>query len=152
MLKIGTKMPAFEGIDQEGNPFDSHQLNGHPAVIYFYPKDHTPGCTAEACGFRDAYEDFTALGAQVVGVSMDTVRSHQRFAQRHQLPFTLLADTDKTIHKKFRVGKQLLGLFNKRLTYVVDAEGVIIQTYENLLGTPHIKEALRSLKKNQKTN
>lgn len=145
-------MPAFKGTDQFGNTFDSTQLKGQPAVVYFYPKDHTPGCTAEACGFRDAYEDFTALGAQVVGVSEDSVKSHQRFAQRHDLPFILLADIDKSIHKKFRVGKQLFGLFNKRLTYVINAEGQIIQVYENLLGTPHIKEALRSLKKNKKAS
>lgn len=149
MLKPGTSIPAFSGLDQHGNLFDSQQLQGRPAVIYFYPKDYTPGCTAEACGFRDAYEDFLELGAQVVGISTDSVRSHQRFAQQFQLPFTLLADTDKKLHKKFRVGKQMFGLFNKRLTYVIDAQGVILQAYDSLLGTLHIKEALRQLKKNK---
>jgi len=93
-LKVGDLVPYFELKDQKGDLFKSDAVIGQsPAVVYFYPKDETPGCTAEACSFRDSYEDFKELGAEVIGISSDSIGSHKRFAQRHGLPFILLADT-----------------------------------------------------------
>ena len=95
-LKIGDKAPSFAAVDANGTSFDSKDIIGKkPVVIYFYPKDNTPGCTMQACGFRDSYEDFIDLGAEVIGVSSDTVNSHKKFTTQYKLPFTLLSDSDK---------------------------------------------------------
>ena len=119
-LKVGDSVPYFELKDQKGELFKSDTVIGQrPAVIYFYPKDETPGCTAEACSFRDNYEDFKDLGAEVIGISSDSIGSHKRFAQRHRLPFVLLADTKKVVQRKFKLPKILFGLFTKRITFVI---------------------------------
>ena len=97
-LKIGDKIPSFTSIDSKGNSFDIKEYIGKPLVIYFYPKDDTPGCTIQACTFRDKYEDFKALGAEVIGISSDSLKSHQKFASRYKLPFILLSDFDKKQH------------------------------------------------------
>jgi len=145
-LKVGDQLPDFTLKDQNGNLFSSAQLKGRkPMVIYFYPKDNTPGCTKEACGFRDNYEDFTELGAEVIGISSDTEKSHRRFANKYQLPFILLADTDKKVRRLFRVENNLL-LVPGRETYVVDTTGKIIMVFNSMNANEHMRRAFKALK------
>lgn len=146
-LKVGDIVPYFELNDQKGELFKSDTVIGQkPAVVYFYPKDETPGCTAEACSFRDSYEDFIDLGAEVIGISSDSIGSHKRFAQRHRLPFILLADTKKKVQRLFKLPKLLFGLYTKRITFVIDKEGKVVYVHDSLLATSHIKKALKALK------
>ena len=146
-LKVGDIVPYFELNDQKGELFKSDTVIGQkPAVVYFYPKDETPGCTAEACFFRDSYEDFKDLGAEVIGISSDSIGSHKRFAQRHRLPFILLADTKKKVQRLFKLPKLLFGLYTKRITFVIDKEGKVVYVHDSLLATSHIKKALKALK------
>jgi peroxiredoxin Q/BCP len=142
-LWIGDRAPDFELFDQEGKPFRLHERCAEgPLVLYFYPKDETPGCTAEACAFRDQYEDFTAAGARVVGVSSDSVDSHRAFAARHRLPFTLLADPGGKLRAAFGVPKTL-GLLDGRVTYVLDRSAVIRHAFSSQIqARRHVKEAL----------
>ncbi|WP_310378387.1 peroxiredoxin [Flavobacterium sp.] len=148
-LQIGDKIPHFKAKDSNGNDFDSNNLIGiKPLVIYFYPKDNTPGCTAQACGFRDQYVDFTDLGAEVIGISSDTVDSHLGFSNRYKLPFILLSDSTKKIRKLFGVPSGLLGMLPGRVTYVTDKNGIVILIFDNsLLATKHISKALTAIKK-----
>lgn len=147
-LKVGDKIPVFSTKDSNGNDFDSNNLIGlKPLVIYFYPKDNTPGCTAQACSFRDQYEDFKDLGAEVIGISSDSEKSHQKFAQRYKLPFILLSDDDKKIRKLFGVPSGLLGLLPGRVTYVADKTGVIQMVFDSMMATKHIPKALEAIKK-----
>jgi peroxiredoxin Q/BCP len=147
-LKVGDTIPNFKAKDANGNDFDSQNMVGHkPLVIYFYPKDNTPGCTAEACSFRDQYEDFTALGAEVIGISSDSVSSHQQFSKQFKLPFILLSDNDKKIRKLFGVPSGLFGLLPGRVTYVTDKNGVIQMIFDSMLATKHIPKALVAIKK-----
>ncbi len=146
-LKVGDIVPYFELNDQKGELFKSDTVIGQkPAVVYFYPKDETPGCTAEACSFRDSYEDFKDLGAEVIGISSDSIGSHKRFAERHRLPFILLADTKKKVQRLFKLPKLLFGLYTKRITFVIDKEGKVVYVHDSLLATSHIKKALKALK------
>jgi peroxiredoxin Q/BCP len=147
-LKIGDKAPSFVAVDANGTAFDSTDIIGKkPVVIYFYPKDNTPGCTAQACGFRDAYEDFIDFGAEVIGVSSDTVSSHKKFTKQFKLPFILLSDSDKKIRKKFGVPNQLFGLLPGRVTYIINKEGIITMIFDSVMATKHISIALESIKK-----
>lgn len=147
-LKVGDNVPYFELKDQKGDLFKSDTVIGQkPAVVYFYPKDETPGCTAEACSFRDSYEDFKDLGAEVIGISSDSIGSHKRFAQRHRLPFILLADIKKVVQRLFKLPKLLFGLYTKRITFVIDENGKVVYVDDSLLGTSHIRKALKALKK-----
>jgi peroxiredoxin Q/BCP len=148
-LKVGDKIPNFSALDTNGNIFESQSIIGKkPLVIYFYPKDDTPGCTAQACSFRDQYEDFTDLGAEVIGVSSDTVASHQKFAKQYKLPFILLSDSNKKIRNLFGVPSGLFGLLPGRVTYVADKNGTIQLIFDNnLMATKHIPKALASIKK-----
>ena len=146
-LKVGDLVPYFELKDQKGELFKSDTVIGQkPAVVYFYPKDETPGCTAEACSFRDSYEDFKELGAEVIGISSDSIGSHKRFAQSHCLPFILLADTKKVVQRLFKLPKILFGLYTKRITFVIDEAGKVVYVHDSLLATSHIKKALKALK------
>lgn len=148
VLKVGDKIPHFTAKDTNGNVFDSAlQLEKKPAVIYFYPKDDTPGCTTQACTFRDQYQDFKDLGAEVIGVSGDSMESHQKFAQKYKLPFTLLSDHDKKLRNLFGVPTALFGLIPGRVTYVIDNKGIIRLIFDNLSGKIHIEKALQMLKK-----
>ena len=146
VLKIGDKIPSFTSIDSKGNSFDIREYIGKPLVIYFYPKDDTPGCTIQACTFRDKYEDFKALGAEVIGISSDSLKSHQKFASRYKLPFILLSDFDKKIRIQFGVPNDFLGLIPGRATYVIDKKGVVQLIFDSTSAKIHIEKALEILK------
>jgi len=146
-LKVGDVIPNFSAIDHHGNVFESDTVIGKkPTVIYFYPKDDTRVCTEQACSFRDQYEDFKALGAEVIGISGDSLQSHIAFANKHQLPFILLSDSDKKIRKAFGVPNDYLGLIPGRATYVADVTGVIQLIFDSTSGKIHIEKALEILK------
>ena len=145
-LKVGDIIPNFKAKDANGNAFESQNIVGKkPVVIYFYPRDNTPGCTAEACSFRDQYEDFKALGAEVIGISSDSVSSHQQFSTQFKLPFILLSDKDKKIKHLFGVAPGLFGLMPGRVTYVADKNGVIQMMFDSMLSTKHIPKALEAI-------
>ncbi|WP_395044839.1 peroxiredoxin [Flavobacterium sp.] len=146
-LKIGDKIPNFKLNDANGNLFESSSLLGKPSVIYFYPKDNTAGCTAQACSFRDQYEDFKDLGAAVIGISSDSVSSHQKFAKQYKLPFVLLSDASKKIRKLFGVPTGMFGLIPGRVTYVADKEGIIKMIFDSMMPKNHISNALKAIKK-----
>ena len=146
-LPVGSTIPEFSLKDQEGNWFHSlEHLGEKPLVLFFYPKDFTPGCTAEACAFRDHYEDFTDAGALVIGISSDSQSSHRSFANRHRLPFILLSDPNKEVRRKFRVKNRLLNLLPGRETFVVDKKGKIVMTFEGMQASGHVPRALKALK------
>ncbi|MBP6040944.1 MAG: peroxiredoxin [Flavobacterium sp.] len=147
-LQKGDVVPNFTSIDTKGNPFDSTSIVGKkPVVIYFYPKDNTPGCTAQACSFRDQYEDFLDMGAEVIGVSGDDQDSHQKFTSKYRLPFLLLSDSNKKIRKLFGVPTSLFGMLPGRVTYVIDTNGVIQYVFNSMLAGQHIPKALSAVKK-----
>ncbi|MBF4492837.1 peroxiredoxin [Flavobacterium sp. JLP] len=146
-LKIGDIVPNFTAKDSHGEIFESKSVLGRkPLVIYFYPKDNTPGCTTEACSFRDQYEDFKDLGAEVIGISSDSVKSHNKFANKHKLPFILLSDQDKRLRHLFGVRDTLFGLLPGRVTYVIDKNGVVIYIFDSMNAAKHISKALETIK------
>ena len=145
-LKVGDSAPEFSLSDQYGKLFHSKDVLGKKfMVIYFYPKDNTPGCIKEACQFRDSYEDFTDNGAIVVGISSDSEKSHRRFSDKYTLPFTLLADTNKKVRRLFKVENKLFFLAG-RATFVIDLKGKIIMAFNSVNATEHMKRALKALK------
>ena len=145
-LASGDPAPLIALRDQNGVERRSDQLAGRALVLFFYPKDDTPGCTMEACAFRDSHADLQALGAEVWGVSGDDAASHQRFAARHQLPFPLLVDQGNALRRAFGV-PAVLGLLPGRVTYVIDGQGIIRHVFNNLLDGPaHRREALAALR------
>lgn len=146
-LGVGDRVPSFVLQDQFGKPFNIEDHVGKSAmVIYFYPKDDTPGCTKEACAFRDSYESFTDKNIKVIGISGDDVESHRNFAEKYNLPFTLLADTENKVRELFGVKANVLGLIPGRVTYVVDEQGKIIFQYESQFkATKHIEEAINAI-------
>ena len=147
-LSIGDSLPAFKLKDQNDAWFSSEQLNGKAAVIYFYPKDDTPGCTKEACSFRDQFEAFSDLGAAVIGISSDSPASHKKFATKYRLPFTLLSDSNKELRKAFGVPTNLLGLIPGRVTYIFSKEGKLIHIFNSQTNAEkHVDEALKFLSK-----
>ncbi|MCX2482628.1 thioredoxin-dependent thiol peroxidase [Pedobacter sp. MR2016-24] len=136
-LKEGQKAPEFTAADQDGNTVTLSQFSGKKVVLYFYPKDDTPGCTAEACDFRDNYQGLIAKGIIVLGVSTDDEKSHQKFVAKHSLPFTLLADTDKKIVEAYGVwgeknmyGKKYMG--TNRTTFIIDEAGNILHVIKKV--------------------
>lgn len=148
MIAVGQKAPDLSLPNQKGDEVTLSKLwaNG-PVVVYFYPKDETPGCTAQACGFRDAYSTFKDAGAEVVGISSDDADSHQRFADHHRLPFVLLADTRGEARKAFGV-KKTLGILPGRTTFVLDRNGVVQHVFDSQLRpTAHVGEALDVVKR-----
>ena len=145
-LKIGDRIPPFALKDQNGNIRRSDKFK-KPLVLFFYPKDDTPGCTIEACGFRDKYDLFKILGAEVWGISNGNSQSHLEFANKNKLQYPLLCDVNNILRRKFGVPKKL-GFIEGRVTYIIDENGFIIHIFEDLLNGPaHIKEAIRALKK-----
>ena len=145
-IEVGQKAPDFELPDAEGKPVHLADFKGKKAVVlYFYPKDDTPGCTAEACSFRDSYEDFQDAGAEVIGVSSDSSKSHEKFAKRHKLPFTLLSDAKGEVRKKYGV-PATMGLLPGRVTFVIDRKGIVRHVFNSQLqATRHVSEALEAL-------
>jgi peroxiredoxin Q/BCP len=147
MLGVGDIVPDFSLPDANGETFQIADQRGQRVVVlYFYPKDDTPGCTVEACGFRDHYEEFVDHGAVVVGVSADSVRSHGEFIAKHRLPFVLLSDEDGAVRRRFGVPKTL-GLLPGRTTYVIDKQGVIRHVFNSQVRVrKHVGAALDVVK------
>jgi len=145
-IRIGSKAPDFTLPSQTGEMVSlADFLDRKPVVLFFYPKDDTPGCTREACAFRDDHEGFSKLDAEVLGISSDSVESHRSFANKHRLPFTLLSDEGGKVRKLYGVSNTL-GLFPGRVTYVIDEKGVIRHVLSSQLGTKrHVEEALKIL-------
>lgn len=148
MLKIGDKMPEFEVMDQNGNVVTSKNLLGKKTIIYFYPKDNTSGCTAEACNLRDNHDALIAKGYNVIGVSKDSAASHKKFTEKYDLPFTLLADTSTAMLQAFGAwgekkmyGKTVLGTLRK--TFIFDENGVLTEIIEKVDTKNHAAQILK---------
>ncbi len=146
-MNIGDKMPTFSVADQNGNVVTDQQLQGKKTIIYFYPKDSTPGCTAEACNLRDNYERMLAQGYQVLGVSKDSQKSHQNFITKYELPFTLLSDPSTEMLQAFGAwgekkmcGKTSIGTLRK--TFVFDENGILTQVIEKVDTKNHAEQIL----------
>ncbi|EXB38195.1 Peroxiredoxin Q [Morus notabilis] len=146
-VKKGTAPPPFTLKDQDGKNVSLSKFKGKPVVVYFYPADETPGCTKQACAFRDSYEKFKKAGAEVIGISGDDVSSHKAFAKKYRLPYTLLADESNKVRKEWGVPGDLFGTLPGRETYVLDKNGVVQLIYNNQFQPEkHIDETLKILK------
>jgi peroxiredoxin Q/BCP len=147
-IKVGDIIPGFALQDQNGNLFDIKSVQGiKKLVIYFYPKDDSPGCTKEACYFRDLFEVFKEADAVIIGISGQSVESHKKFAGKHRLTFTLLSDTGNKARKLFGVPTNALGLLPGRVTYVADRDGKVVYIFNSQVQAErHVDEALRILK------
>ncbi len=144
-LQVGDLAPDFELPSQTGETVKLSDFAGRWVVVYFYPADDTPGCTTEACSFRDSFEDFTDAGAEVIGISKDSVESHVKFAAKHNLPFTLLSDEGGKLAKSWGVGKSL-GILAGRVTYVISPQGVVRKRFSSQLrASKHKDEALEAI-------
>ncbi len=148
-VKTGSKVPEFSLLDQDGKSFDLKQsLGKENLVIYFYPMDDTPGCTAESCSFRDQMEVFSKADTRIIGISAQSVESHKNFADKYQLPFTLLSDPGNIVRKLFGVAVGKEGSLPARVTFVVDKSGNIVYQFDSLKkSTEHVDEALGVLAK-----
>ncbi|EGT3798168.1 thioredoxin-dependent thiol peroxidase [Clostridioides difficile] len=154
MLSIGTKAPEFTLEDKDGNKVSMSDFKGKKVVVYFYPKDNTPGCTRQACAFRNAYDGFKKEDIQVIGISKDSIKSHQKFAEKHELPFILLSDPDLVAIKAFDVwkekkmyGKTALGVVCA--TYIIDENGIIEKVFEKAKPDTNAQEILEYLEKQE---
>jgi len=147
-IKVGDQAPDFTLPDRAGKMVRLSEFRGHkPVVLYFYPKDDTPGCTKESCAFRDSYEAFQEAGAEVIGVSSDSTESHGRFAEKYRLPFILLSDQGGQVRRSYAV-PATLGLLPGRVTYVIDREGKVRHVFNSQFQpTQHIAEALEALRR-----
>ncbi len=147
-VKVGDSAPNFTLRSNKGRSVKLESLyTQKPVVLYFYPKDNTPGCTKEACWFRDSYEVFQKLGAEVVGISSDSVESHKEFAASHNLPFELLSDENDQVRKKYGV-PSTLGILPGRVTYIIDKKGIVQEIFSSQLNVNgHIKAAIQTLEK-----
>jgi len=145
-VEVGDRAPGFTLPTQAGTQVSLSDFTGKKAVVlYFYPKDDTPGCTAEACAFRDSYEVFKDAGAEVIGISSDSAESHKQFAGKHRLPFILLSDTDGAVRKRYGV-PTAFGLLPGRVTYIIDKEGIVRHIFSaHFAPEKHIAEALKTL-------
>lgn len=146
-LSVGTKAPAFKAKDQDSNIVSLADLKGKKVVLYFYPKDMTPGCTAEACSLRDNYKALQKAGYEVFGISSDDEKMHKKFIAKEKLPFRLLADTDKTVHHQFGTwieksmyGRKYMG--TARVTYIIDENGIITEVIEKVDTKNHAEQIL----------
>jgi peroxiredoxin Q/BCP len=145
MLKLHQKAPSFSLLDQDGNTHTLEQYLGKKVLIYFYPKDDTPGCTTEACSFRDNYQDLSDAGLAVLGISKDTIKSHKKFAEKYELPFPLLADEDTSVCQAYGVwgmkkfmGREYMGI--SRSSFLIDEKGDIIKIYDEVKPKEHVAE------------
>ncbi|HEY9739642.1 MAG TPA: peroxiredoxin [Coleofasciculaceae cyanobacterium] len=150
-VKVGDTAPDFTLPSQTGESVSLKDFIGKKSVVlYFYPKDDTPGCTAQACAFRDSYEVFKDAGAEVIGISDDSADSHQKFVTKHQLPFTLLSDTGKQVRKLYGV-PSTLGLLPGRVSYVIDQNGIVQHIFNSQFNFKgHAEESLKTLRGLQK--
>ncbi len=139
MIENNTQAPDFSLLDQDCTNHTLSSYRGSFVLIYFYPKDDTPGCTKEACAIRDAYDVFKKEGIIVLGISKDSVASHKKFAEKYGLPFTLLADTDKKVITDYKAGSILM---TKRISYLVDPQGIMVKSYPKVDPAMHAKEIL----------
>lgn len=145
---VGQKVPDIAVLNQDGEKVSLTDFKGKNMVLYFYPKDMTPGCTTESCDFRDYHPEFEKLNTVVIGVSPDDITSHQKFIAKHNLPFTLLADTEQALAKHFDVwklkknfGKEYMGI--ERSTFVINTEGEIVKEWRNVKVKGHVEEVLQ---------
>lgn len=150
MLKEGQKAPEFTLPDKDGNKVSLSDFKGKKVVVYFYPKDNTPGCTQEACDFRDNFPEFNKINAEVIGISKDSVKSHEKFSDKYELPFKLLSDEDTKVIQDFGVwkekkmfGKSYMGIV--RSTFIIDEQGVIQKVFPKVKVKEHIEEVLKEL-------
>ena len=150
MIEEGKPAPDFELQSDTGETVKLSDLKGRPVVLYFYPKDDTPGCTVEACEFRDSYDEFRERGAEIIGVSPDDVASHGKFKSKYELPFTLLADPEHEVAEKYGVwvernsyGKKSMGI--KRSTFIIDSDGNVARAMMGIKPAGHASEVLDSL-------
>ena len=149
-LTEGAMAPQFTGKDQDGMNVSLKDYKGKKVILYFYPKDDTPGCTAQACSFRDQFEVFTEADAVIIGISGQSVESHKEFALKHRLTFTLLSDEGNKLRKQFGVPTNLLGLLPGRVTYIADKTGKVIYIFNSQVqATKHVDEALRILRQSK---
>ncbi len=153
MIEENKKAPQFTLPDQNGNRISLKDFNGKKVVLYFYPKDNTPGCTKEACDFRDSIEEFKKIKAVVLGVSPDSVESHKKFAEKYDLPFPLLSDPEKKVLNKYGVwkeksmyGRKYMGV--ERTTVVIDEQGKIIKIFPKVKVKGHVEEVKKVLEEN----
>jgi peroxiredoxin Q/BCP len=149
-LTVGDRAPAIDALDQEGKQITLEEYRGKKLVLYFYPKDNTPGCTAESCDLRDHYDQFLQQGFEVIGVSPDNEKSHQKFIVQHQLPFRLISDTEKKVlqdygawGEKKNYGKTYMGILRK--TFIIDEEGVIINIIDKVKTKEHSTQIFTDL-------
>lgn len=149
-LKEGDPAPAIDAVDQHGNKISLKEYRGKKVVLYFYPKDNTPGCTAEACDLRDNYSSFLSKGFEVIGVSADSEKSHQKFISKYELPFRLISDVDKKVLKDYGAwgekklyGKSFLGIL--RRTFIINEEGIIEKIIEKVNTKEHSKQIFEEL-------
>ncbi len=152
LLEVGDRAPDFKTADQDGERISLKDLRGRKVVLYFYPKDDTPGCTKEACSFRDGFSKFRKRKVEVLGVSADDERSHKKFAEKYDLPFRLLADTDKKIVQDYGVwgekslyGRKFMGI--NRVTYLIDEKGKIAGVWPKVKPDGHADEILEAIAK-----
>ena len=147
-VRVGDQAPDFVLPDRTGKMVRLSEFRGRKAVVlYFYPKDDTPGCTKESCAFRDSYEDFQEAGAEVIGISSDSAESHGKFAAKHRLPFTLLSDQGRQVRSRYGI-PATLGLLPGRVTFVIDRDGVVRHVFNSQFqATQHVAEALDALRK-----
>jgi len=150
-LKVGDKAPDFEGVNQNGENISLKDFAGKKLILYFYPKDNTPGCTAESCNLSDNYESWLNKGFEVVGVSPDSQKSHQKFAEKFGFRFNLIADTEKEILEAYGAwglkkmyGKEYMGVL--RTTFVIDEKGVIVEIFEKVKTKDHTNQIVEALK------
>lgn len=150
-MKIGDKAPDLLGIDAQGQEVRLSRFAGRKVVLYFYPKDNTSGCTAEACSLRDSYEELKSAGYEVIGVSKDSETSHRKFAEKYALPFTLIADTDTQLNRTFGVWreKKMAGhtyMGTVRTTFIIDEQGVVSDIIEKVKTADHANQILKNRK------
>jgi peroxiredoxin Q/BCP len=150
-LKVGDKAPDFEGVNQNGDKIALKDFAGKKLILYFYPKDNTPGCTAESCNLNDNYDDWIAKGFDVVGVSPDSEKAHQKFIDKYGFKFNLIADTEKEMLQAYDVwgeksmyGRKYMGVF--RTTFIIDEKGEIVEIFEKVKTKDHSNQIIEALK------